>query len=82
MTVTADISTELTTEMFIDGTWTATEETFDDLNPTTGELLAKIANGSAGDVDRAVRAARRAFDGQWGDFTGAARGGCSTASPT
>ena len=66
MKVTADTSTELTAEMFIDGTWTAAQETFDDLNPATGELLAKIANGSAEDVDRAVGAARRALDGQWG----------------
>lgn len=73
MTVTADTSTELTTEMFIDGAWTAAQETFDDLNPATGKLLAKIANGSAADVDRAVVAARRALDGQWGDTPGVAR---------
>ena len=73
MTVTADTSTDLTTEMFIDGTWSQAQETFDDLNPATGELLAKIANGSAEDVDRAVRAARRALDGEWGDTPGIVR---------
>jgi acyl-CoA reductase-like NAD-dependent aldehyde dehydrogenase len=73
MTVTANTSTELTTEMFIDGAWTAAQETFDDLNPATGEVLAKIANGSAQDVDRAVDAAQRALDGEWGDTPGVTR---------
>ncbi|ANW67251.1 betaine-aldehyde dehydrogenase [Mycobacterium sp. djl-10] len=73
MTVTADTSTDLTTDMFIDGAWTAAQETFDDLNPATGEVLAKIANSSAADVDRAVVAARRALDGHWGDTPGVTR---------
>ena len=35
-------------------------------NPATGEVLARVAEGDAEDIDRAVRAARRAFDdGPW-----------------
>ena len=37
--------------------------TFETRNPATGELLAEVAEGGAEDIDRAVRAARKAFDG-------------------
>jgi len=43
--------------------------TFDTINPATGELLATVADASAADVDRAVTAARRAFDGEWSRWT-------------
>jgi acyl-CoA reductase-like NAD-dependent aldehyde dehydrogenase len=40
--------------------------TFDTINPTTGLVLARVAEGDAADVDAAVGAARRAFeDGPW-----------------
>lgn len=74
MTLTAEPGTELTTQLFINGDWSDAEETFDNLNPATGQLLAKVANGSAADVDRAVRAARAALDGAWGETPGVARG--------
>ena len=38
--------------------------TFPVHNPATGELVLDVAHGTAGDVDRAVRAARTAFDDQ------------------
>src|SRR5260221_163417 len=38
---------------------------FEARNPATGELLATIADGDVEDIDRAVAAARRAFDGPW-----------------
>jgi acyl-CoA reductase-like NAD-dependent aldehyde dehydrogenase len=48
--------------------------TFDLRNPATGERLAKVAAGAAGDVDRAVEAARRAFeDGRWSRLSPAER---------
>ncbi len=52
-------------KMLIDGKWVeaASGKTFDTLNPATGEVLARVAEGDAEDVDRAVRAARRAVDG-------------------
>jgi acyl-CoA reductase-like NAD-dependent aldehyde dehydrogenase len=74
MTLTADADTGLTTQLFINGEWQHASETFDDLNPSTGRLLTKVANGSNLDVDRAVRAARAALDGAWGDLPGVARG--------
>jgi aldehyde dehydrogenase (NAD+) len=40
-------------------------ETFAALNPATGETLANVAQGAGRDVDRAVSAARRAFEGPW-----------------
>ena len=38
-------------------------------DPATGQLLAQIAEGRAEDIDLAVAAARRAFDGPWRRFT-------------
>jgi acyl-CoA reductase-like NAD-dependent aldehyde dehydrogenase len=51
-------------KMLIDGKWveSASGKTFDTPNPATGETLAKVAEGDAEDIDRAVRAARKAFD--------------------
>ncbi|MDP7704831.1 aldehyde dehydrogenase family protein [Mycobacterium sp. TY815] len=63
-------------KLFIDGQWVdaLAGETFDTLNPADGEVLASVARGRAADVDRAVRAARTAFeDGPWRRFTPAQR---------
>src|SRR5579875_1601265 len=56
--------------MFIDGKWVeaASGKTFDTINPSTGEVLAAVAEGDAEDIDRAVAAARRAFNGPWSKF--------------
>jgi aldehyde dehydrogenase (NAD+) len=50
--------------LLIDGDLVAAEggATFDTLNPSTGEVLGTAADASPGDVDRAIAAARRAFD--------------------
>ena len=41
-----------------------------DAQPATGETLARVAEGDAEDIDRAVKAARRAFeDGPWSRMT-------------
>jgi betaine-aldehyde dehydrogenase len=60
---------------FIDGrpVEASSGETFDSLNPATGEKIATIQVAGADDVDRAVRAARAAFDG-WAGLTGTKRG--------
>ncbi|QBY01728.1 aldehyde dehydrogenase family protein [Rhodophyticola sp. CCM32] len=54
---------------FIDGAFTEPGETFASNNPATGEELAQITQSTAGDVDRAVAAARRAFP-KWAKLTG------------
>ena len=54
--------------MLIDGTWSAAEDgqTWDHSHPATGEQVASFPVAGPGDVDLAVRAARRAFDeGPW-----------------
>jgi len=64
-------------QLFIDGRWVdaASGRTFTTPNPATGETLATVAEGDAEDIDRAVKAARRAFeDGPWGRMTPSDRG--------
>jgi aldehyde dehydrogenase (NAD+) len=52
--------------LFIGGRWTAPgADTFATLNPATGKPLATLTQAGAGDVDRAVRAARSAQAGWW-----------------
>ena len=46
-------------------------QTFDVMNPATGEVMSKVASGGVEDVALAVAAARRAFDrGPWGKTRG------------
>jgi len=47
--------------------------TFTTISPSTGEPLAEVADGSAEDVDRAVAAARSAFEDHWRDTPGRIR---------
>ncbi len=51
-------------QMLIDGKMVdaASGKTFDNVNPATEEVIGQIADGAVADVDRAVSAARRAFD--------------------
>ena len=44
------------------------------VNPATGEELSKIAVSNKEDIDTAVKAARSAFEGEWGKLSGAERG--------
>ena len=57
-------SLDIRTDAFIDGSYTpaASGETFDAVSPRDGRVIAKVAAGDVEDVDRAVAAARRAFD--------------------
>ncbi len=63
-------------QLLIDGEWVdaADGSTFETIDPGTGEVLTTVANGKAEDVDRAVRAARRALDGPWSKMTPSERG--------
>ncbi|MBW3661066.1 MAG: aldehyde dehydrogenase family protein [Gemmatimonadetes bacterium] len=58
--------------LFIGGEWVEAEsgKAFEVTNPAKGEILTEVAEGEAADVDRAVGAARQAFDsGAWPDTT-------------
>ena len=64
------------TQAFIDGKYVdaASGQTFDCVNPATGEVIAKIAACDKEDVDRAVGRARRAFEtGNWSRMAPAER---------
>src|ERR1700727_506989 len=52
----------------------ASGRTFKSLNPATEQVIATIAEGNEIDVDRAVAAARRAFEGPWRTMRAAERG--------
>jgi phenylacetaldehyde dehydrogenase len=63
--------------MLISGQWTAAEsgQTFPTRNPATEEVLCEVPAGDKADIDRAVQAARRAFeDGPWRRLTPSERG--------
>ena len=51
-------------QLFIDGQWVDAEsgKTFETPNPSTGATLAEVAEGDRADIDKAVAAARRAFE--------------------
>jgi aldehyde dehydrogenase (NAD+) len=61
--------------LFVDGAFTEPADggTFKTVNPATEEVLAEVAEAGPADVDRAVAAARRAFDGVWGRMRPAER---------
>ncbi|KUF17857.1 MULTISPECIES: aldehyde dehydrogenase family protein [Streptomyces] len=61
--------------LFIDGEFTdaADGKVFKSVSPATEEVLSEVAQAGADDVDRAVRAARKAFE-KWSALPGAERG--------
>ena len=58
-------------QMFIGGRWQpgSDGELQDIVNPATGQVIAQVPKGTAEDVDRAVTAARKAYDEVWFDST-------------
>ena len=66
-----------THKILIDGKWigSASGKTFPTFNPATGEVLSRVAEGEREDIDRAVKAARAAFEtGPWSRITPSERG--------
>jgi len=64
-------------QLLIDGKWSAAAsgKSFPTYNPATGEILANVAEGEKEDIERAVGAARKAFDeGAWSKMTASDRG--------
>ena len=61
--------------LHIGGEWVAAADgrSFDTYNPATGAVWARVAEAGPEDIDRAVAAARRAFEGAWGRTRGADR---------
>jgi 1-pyrroline dehydrogenase len=58
-------------QMFIGGKWQAGSggELQDIVNPATGQVIAQVPKGTAEDVDKAVAAARKAYDEVWFEST-------------
>jgi phenylacetaldehyde dehydrogenase len=64
-------------KILINGKWqdSASGKTFPTYNPATGEVLSQVAEGDREDIDRAVKAARAAFEtGPWSQMTPSERG--------
>jgi phenylacetaldehyde dehydrogenase len=64
-------------KMLINGKWVnaISGKTFPTYNPSTGEVLAHVAEGDREDIDQAVKAARKAFDhGPWRRLSASERG--------
>ncbi len=57
---------------YVNGDWTKPKSQFDVINPATGKVIAKVAQGSKADVDAAVKAARKALPA-WQKLSGHAR---------
>jgi acyl-CoA reductase-like NAD-dependent aldehyde dehydrogenase len=51
----------------------ATGETFETIDPATGEVICEVAKAGPEDVDRAVKAAQAALDGAWSELPAAGR---------
>jgi acyl-CoA reductase-like NAD-dependent aldehyde dehydrogenase len=65
-------------KLFIDNTWVDAEggRTFISINPARNEEIAELALASAGDVDKAVQAAKKTFQsGIWSELSGDDRAG-------
>lgn len=64
-------------KLYVDGKWieAVSGKTFNVIDPATGQVFDQVPAGDKADVDRAVMAARRAFDdGPWASMTPADRG--------
>ena len=70
------IATRSASTIFVDGAFSAAAsgETLPVVDPATGESIGAISAGGAHDVDRAVRSATAAFEGEWGRLGAAERG--------
>ena len=65
-------------KIFINNEWVASEsgKKFPVVNPATEEIIAQVEEGDAADIDKAVKAARKAFEigSEWRSMEPAARG--------
>ena len=64
-------------QLLIGGRWVPAEsgKTFPVIDPATGQEIGRVAEGDKADIDKAVKAARKAFEsGPWAEMTPSARG--------
>lgn len=73
---TSHIRLEKKYQLFINNEWVnpSSKKYFPTINPATEEVLAEIAWASEADVDKAVKAARKAYIDVWSKMSGAERG--------
>ncbi|AFY58088.1 NAD-dependent aldehyde dehydrogenase [Rivularia sp. PCC 7116] len=65
------------TKLLINNEWveSVSGKRFETINPTTGEVICDVAEADAADVDKAVKAAKRAFEGgEWRNMSATRRG--------
>ena len=70
----AIVTLEKSYGLYIDGAFTRPKDTFESINPADETVLTEVSQAGRKDVDKAVAAARRAFEGTWGQMSGAERG--------
>ena len=63
-------------DLFIGGKWVKSKDRFATTNPATDKVLSEVALAGKKEVNQAVRAARQAYEGEWGKMSGADRGKC------
>lgn len=61
-------------DLYIGGKWVKAPSRFETTNPATGEVIAEVGLAGKKEVNLAVKAARKAFEGPWGQMSGAERG--------
>jgi aldehyde dehydrogenase (NAD+) len=74
--VEPDVLSGLQTKILINNEWvnSLSAKTFPTFNPATGEEICQVAEADAADVDKAVKAARAAFEGPWRKMSASDRG--------
>lgn len=72
---TGHIDVKASYDLFIDGKWVkpSSGKYFETINPANEKVLAKIAHANEKDVDRAVKAARKAYDTVWSKMAASER---------
>jgi aldehyde dehydrogenase (NAD+) len=72
----AGVTSKLQNKILINNEWINSEsgKTFSTVNPSSGEEICQVAEADSADVEKAVKAARRAFQGPWRRMSAAERG--------
>lgn len=61
-------------DLFIGGKWIKTKKYFNSINPSDEQIISSVAYATESDVDKAVKAAERAYDKVWGKMSPKDRG--------